>query len=42
MDKINFEVITIEDCLEMYQKKNKCVILNDGRVLGFQEEDNKC
>ncbi len=38
MNKINFDAVTIEDCLDMYKKKNKCVILNDGKVIGFREE----
>lgn len=35
---MNTEIITIEDCLDMYEKKRKAVIINDGKVIGFVEE----
>lgn len=38
-EKINLEVVTIEDCLEIFQKKNKCVVLSNGRILGFVEAE---
>lgn len=34
-----FETITIEDCIDMYEKKDKIVIINDGKVKGFEKED---
>lgn len=30
--------ITIEDCLDMYEKKGQSVVINDGKVIGFVEE----
>jgi len=38
MEKVNLEAVTIEDCIDMYQKKNKCVILNDGKIIEFSED----
>lgn len=35
---MNTEIITIEDCIDMYEKKGKAVIINDGKVIGFVEE----
>ncbi len=35
---MNVEVITVQDCIEMYERKNKAVILKDGRVAGFSYE----
>lgn len=35
---MNTEAITIQDCIEMYEQKNKAVILKDGRVAGFSYE----
>lgn len=35
---MNLEEITIEDCIDMYEKKGKAVIINDGKVVGFIEE----
>lgn len=29
--------ITIEDCIENYECKGKAAILNDGKVIGFEE-----
>ena len=38
MEKMNLEAVTIEDCIEIHQKKNKCVVLSNGKVLGFVED----
>lgn len=35
---MNKEIITIQDCIEMHEKKNQAVILNDGKVIDFQKE----
>lgn len=35
---MNSETVTVEDCVEKYCKKHKITILNDGKVIGFQEE----
>lgn len=32
------EYITIEDCIEMYEKKNMCVLLSNGKVVKFEKE----
>lgn len=38
---INIEEITIEDCIEMFEKKGCSTIANDGKVVGFvQEKEN--
>ena len=31
------EVVTIEECLEIYERKGQAVLLNDGTVIGFEE-----
>lgn len=36
---MNLEAITIQDCLDMYQKKNKAAIINDGEVIDFVSEE---
>lgn len=33
---MNLDAITIEDCLEMFEKKNKETVINDGEVKGFE------
>ena len=30
------EAITVEDVLDMYQKKNMTTIINDGKIIGFE------
>lgn len=35
---MNMESITIEDCLDMHYRKGKETIINDGKIIGFQEE----
>jgi hypothetical protein len=36
---MNYETITIQDCLDNYQKKGKSAIINDGQVIEFVKED---
>lgn len=38
--RLNPDVITIEDCLEMYAMKDKVAIINDGKVLWFADEED--
>lgn len=35
---MDMSMVTIQDCIDMMQYKNKAVILNDGVVMGFHEE----
>ena len=35
---MNIEKITIQDCLDMYEKKRQAVILENGQVVGFAKE----
>ena len=35
---MNREVITIEDCLDMYEKKGKITVIKNGQVVGFKKE----
>ena len=32
---MNMDAVTIEDCLDMWDKLGKSVILEDGKVIGF-------
>ncbi len=32
------EIITIEDCIESWEKKDNGVILQDGQVTGFEND----
>lgn len=36
---MNREKITIQDCIEMREMKGQTVILNDGKVMGFEDEN---
>lgn len=36
---MNKTEITVQDCIDMYEKKGKAVILKDGEVKGFIEEN---
>ncbi len=37
---MNKEKVTVQDCVEMQEMKNQSVILNDGKVVGFELETN--
>lgn len=34
---MNLEVITIQDCIDMFEKKGMSVIINDGKIVGFEK-----
>lgn len=36
---MNLSVITIQDCLENYRFKGESTIINDGKVIGFQQKE---
>lgn len=33
--QVNFDAILIEDCLDLYEKKGICTVLNDGKIVDF-------
>ena len=35
---MNYDEVTIEDCIEMYEKKGKYTIIKRGGVIGFEKE----
>lgn len=35
---MNLQTVTVGDCLDMYDKKGQSTIINDGKVIGFQQE----
>lgn len=34
--EINYETITVQDCIEMLEMKNQTTVINDGNVVGFE------
>ena len=36
--EINMDNITGNDCIELFECKNTRVIINDGKIIGFEEE----
>jgi hypothetical protein len=38
---MNMDAITLEDCIINYEVNNCTIIMNDGHVLGFVEEDTQ-
>ena len=35
---IELDNVTLEDCLDLYTKKNVTTIINDGRIINFIKE----
>lgn len=35
---MNLQIVTIQDCIDMYQFKGQSTIINDGEVVGFEQE----
>lgn len=38
-DDMDLSIVTVQDCMEMYQYRDMAVILNDGLVLGFKGKE---
>ena len=38
---MNMEAITLQDCIDNYEKKDQAVVINDGQVLGFEQVEEK-
>lgn len=36
---VDLDMVTIEDCETLYDKKNICTIIEDGRITNFTKED---
>lgn len=34
---MDFSKITVQDCIDMFEKKDSAVVLNDGKVIEFLE-----
>ena len=35
---IELDEVTLEDCIDLYEKKNMSTIINDGHVINFAKE----
>ena len=35
---MNYDIITIDDCLEMLDRKGCVTVIENGRVIGFEKE----
>lgn len=33
---MDLSIVTIEDCIDMFEKKDAATIINDGMVVGFE------
>ena len=38
MKQVNEKVITVQDCIDMYEKKDMYTVIDDGKVVGFVEK----
>ena len=38
---MDMSMVTIQDCIDMMRYKNKAVLLNDGVVMGFRDENDE-
>lgn len=37
---MNLETVTIEDCIEAFTLRGMVAIINDGKLLGFEEKED--
>lgn len=33
---MNYKVVTVQDCIDNYEKRNKSVVIKAGQVVGFE------
>lgn len=38
MKQVNEKVITVQDCIAMYEKKDMYTVIDGGKVVGFVEK----
>lgn len=38
MGIVNMEVITVQDCIDMYEKKEMITLISDGKIVGFFDQ----
>ena len=36
---IELDNVTLQDCLDLYEKKGKITVINDGHIINFMKED---
>lgn len=36
---MNYKEVTLQDCLDMYEKKGKTTVIRNGQVVGFVKEE---
>jgi hypothetical protein len=36
---MNYETITLDDCVDMFKKKQQITIIENGQVVGFEKEN---
>ena len=41
LELCDYGIVTIEDCLDMHDKKNMDTIIDNGKVVGFERSDNE-
>ena len=37
---VELDEVTLEDCMDLYEKKNMTTVINDGRIVNFEKERN--
>lgn len=37
--RYNNDAVTLQDCIDMYEKKGYTAILNDGKLVGFERNE---
>jgi hypothetical protein len=38
-EELNLDNITLDDCIALHELKGKAVVINDGKVVGIEDED---
>ena len=39
---MNLESLTIQDCIDIYEKQEKATIINGGKIIGFVPKKEEC
>ena len=38
-DMIELDNVTLEECVQLFEMKNMCTIINDGHIIDFVKEE---
>lgn len=38
---LEYDAVTLEDCIDLYEKKDTTTVINDGKITNFEKGDKE-